>query len=328
MRIPNQNCLQPGYFLALIIYFQSTALFAAVDITLPLPPAGETPSADEIAKQVYFANHFYTFKNFSIERRGRTMTVLINRSSSGKLHVTALERHLNNNYEISPDQAIRSRDLAIFHSGKLRGTGMLITEYTDEEKNKDYMVWLPALRKIRRFSQPQHDDAWGGSAFTFGDVTLRKPEDETHELIGKKKLRTCLGTIEELEGKHYRYAGELPTRSCRHIDKQVYGLKSTTKFKNWWYDYRISYVDTSSYADYRTLYFKDGEIIKVIDRDWGLVNKEEGGDPRALFWKYWYGLDLRTGQESWAVIPQKVVEHSKIRRNSFWTEKTLRKIKR
>lgn len=256
------------------------------------------------------------------------MTVLINRSSSGKLHVTALERHLNNNYEISPDQAIRSRDLAIFHSGKLRGTGMLITEYTDEEKNKDYMVWLPALRKIRRFSQPQHDDAWGGSAFTFGDVTLRKPEDETHELIGKKKLRTCLGTIEELEGKHYRYAGELPTRSCRHIDKQVYGLKSTTKFKNWWYDYRISYVDTSSFADYRTLYFKDGEIIKVIDRDWGLVNKEEGGDPRALFWKYWYGLDLRTGQESWAVIPQKVVEHSKIRRNSFWTEKTLRKIKR
>lgn len=314
--------------LTLIVCLISSTGSAAVDKTLPLPPKGETPSAEEIARQVYFANHFYAFKNFSIEKRGRTMTVLINRSSNGQDRATALERHLNNNYEITPDQPIQSRDLAIFHSGKLRGTGMLVTEYADEDKNKDYMIWLPALRKIRRFSQPQHDDAWGGSVFSFGDVTLRKPEDETHELIGKKTLHTCLGAIEELEGKHYRNAGELPSRSCRHINKEVYGLKSTTKFASWWYDYRVSYIDTTSFADYRTLYFKDGELIKVIDRDWGLVSEEKGGDPRMLFWKYWYGLDLRTGQQSWAVIPQKVVEYNKSRSNNFWTEKTLRKIKR
>jgi hypothetical protein len=317
-----------GHFSLLWISLITITAHGEVDSTLPLPPDLEPPSAEEIAKQVYYANHFYAFKNFSIERRGRTMTVLINRSSSGKISATALERHLNNNYQLTPDEAIQSRDLAIFHSGKLRGTGMLVTEYKDRQKNKDYMIWLPALRKIRRFAQPQHDDAWGGSVFTFGDVTLRKPEDETHELIGAKKLRTCLGTIDELEGKHYRYAGELPERSCRHIDKEVYGLKSTTKFDYWWYDYRISYVDTNSYADYRTLYFKDDELIKVIDRDWGMVDSDEESDPRSLFWKYWYGLDLRTGQESWAVIPQKVVSFNKKRRNSFWTEKTLRKIKR
>ena len=315
-------------YLALLCCLMPFGIHASVDRNLALPQSDETPDANEIARQVYFANHFYAFKNFSIERRGRTMSVLINRSASGKVTATSLERHLNNNYDSDPDEAIRSRDLAIFHSGKMRGTGMLITEYTNEEKSKDYMVWLPALRKIRRFAQPQHDDAWGGSSFTFGDVTLRKPEDETHELIGKKRLRTCLGAIKDLEGKHYRYAGELPERSCRHINKEVYGLKSTTKFSYWWYDYRISYVDTTSFADYRTLYFKNGELIKVIDRDWGLVNADQKGDPRALFWKYWYGLDLRTGQESWAIIPQKVVEYNSRRRNSFWTEKTLRKIKR
>jgi len=69
-------------------------------------------------------------------------------------------------------------------------------------------------------------------------------------------------------------------------------------------------------------------LIKVIDRDWGRVNANEEGDPRALFWKYWYGLDIKTGKESWAVIPQKVVDTNSPRRNSFWTEKTLRKIKR
>jgi hypothetical protein len=242
--------------------------------------------------------------------------------------VTAVERHLNNNYSQDKDEPLLSRDLAIFHSGKMRGTGMLVTEYKDEDKSKDYMVWLPSLRRIRRFAQPRQDDAWGGSVFTFGDVTLRKPTDETHELIGKKRLHTCLGTITSLEGKLFRYAGRLPERSCRHLNKDVYGLKSTTKFSGWWYDYRISYVDTKSFADYRTLYYKNGKLIKVIDRDWGLVNTEQEGDPRALFWKYWYGFDLRTGQESWAVVPRKVVEYNSNKRNTYWTEQSLRKIKR
>ncbi len=315
-------------------FFQITTTFACalwavnchagVSKDLPLP-AG-VPDADEIARQVYFANHFFSFDNYSIERRGRRLTVLINRDSKGDKTTTALERHLNNKY--TDEDAVRSRDLAIFHSGKLRGTGMLVTDYNAEDKNQSYMVWLPAVRKIRRFAEPKHDDAWGGSLFTFGDVTLRKPGHESHELLGKKKMRTCLGAIEELEDKNYRYAGKLPKRSCRHLNKEVYGLKSSSKYKNWWYDYRISYVDTSNFADYRTLYYKDGELIKVIDRDWGRVNTDLEGDPRALFWKYWYGLDTRTGKESWAVIPQKVVEFNSQKKNSFWTERTLRKIKR
>lgn len=307
----------------------SPGVDASVDRELELPHQGVTPTADEIARQVYFSNHFFAFKNFSISRRGRTMSALINRTSSGKESVVTIERHLNNNYNPDTDQAIRSRDLAIFHSGNMKGTGMLVTEYTDDEKSKDYLVWMPSQRKIRRVAQPQHDDAWGGSVFSFGDVTLRKPEDETHELIGTKKLHTCLGAIESLEGKHYRYVGKLPERSCRHLNKEVYGLKSTTKFDSWWYDYRISYVDTKSFADYRTVYFKDDQLIKIIDRDWGRVNpNKREGDPRALFWKYWYGLDLRTGQETWAIVPQKAVKYNTDLRNSFWTEKTLRKIKR
>ncbi len=296
---------------------------AGVDRSLPLPK-GE-PDADEVARQVYFANHFYAFDNFSIRRRGRKATVLINRSADGKTTRTAVERHLNNNYHGGP---IKARDLAIFRSGKLNGTGLLVTEYRDPEKSQSYMIWLPALRKIRRFAQPEQDESWGGSVFTFGDVTLRKPEDETHELLGKKKMHTCLGVIKELEDQPYRYVDQLPKRACRHINKTVYGLKSTPKRDNWWYDYRVSYVDVDNFADYRTLYFKDGRLIKIIDRDWGRVDDDRLNDPRALFWKSWYGVDLRNGQESWAVIPQTVIQYNSRRRNSFWTEKTLRRIKR
>ncbi|MES9944402.1 MAG: outer membrane lipoprotein-sorting protein [Candidatus Thiodiazotropha sp.] len=322
----NNLSLNISVFVFLFLGWYSVQTQADVDRNLAYPAADAELDAEDIAKQVYFANHFYAFSNFSIKRRGRTLSVLVNKSENGSPITIAVERHLNNNYD--QDDAIRSRDLAIFHSGNLRGTGMLVTEYKNEKKSKDYMVWLPRLRKIRRFAQPRQEDAWGGSVFTFGDVTLRKPEDETHELLGRKKMRTCLGMMDELEGKLFRYTERVPERSCRQLDREVFGLKSTTKFKNWWYDYRISYVDTNSFADYRTLYYKNNRLIKVIDRDWGLVNTEGEGDPRALFWKYWYGIDLRTGLESLAVIPRKVVEINSNRKNSFWTERTLRKIKR
>ena len=165
--------------------------------------------------------------------------------------------------------------------------------------------------------------------FTFGDVTLRKPEHETHELLGTKKMRSCLGVISTLEGKGFRYVQQLPKRSCRHIGKEVYGLKSTTKFPNWWYDYRVSMVDTKTFGDYRTLYYKNDELIKIIDRDWGVMeNESESSDPRAVFWRYWYGIDLKTDKQSWAVIPERVIEFNRNVSNKFWSERTLRKIKR
>jgi hypothetical protein len=296
--------------------------WAGVSKDLPLPSA--TPSADEIADQVYFVNHFYALKNFSIIQEGNTITVLINRSGGGKPTTITVERRLNNDYD---DGVTQAKDLAIFKSGKLRGTGLLITDFVDDSKSQTNAIWLPALRKIRRFAEPAHDDAWGGTQFTYGDVTLRKPLHETHELLGTETFNDCLGAMELSEGDKNRYMQDLPAGgACDHKGKEVYKLKSTTKFTNWWYDHRISYVDTKNFADYRTEYVKDGTVIKVIDRDWG---KLEGvSEPRALFWKYWYGKDQATGNETWAVIPESVVRYNEDLESSLWTEKTLRRIKR
>ena len=149
----------------------TTAAISAVTKDLKIP-TGEI-TAEQLAEQVYFANHFYSFKNFSIESDGDTMTVMVSRTDDGDTTYTGLERHLNNDYD---DNSIKARDLAIFHSGKNRGMGMLITDFVDDDKSQSYMVWLPQLRKVRRFAQPKHEENWGGSVFTFGDVNLRKPE--------------------------------------------------------------------------------------------------------------------------------------------------------
>ena len=306
--------------LALAAAISHTAV-AGVPKDLPYPSGDLT--AEQIMDQVYFVNHFYAFNNYAITKQGKDITVLVIKGEGKKPTTNTLERYLNNDYG---DGATKAQDLAIFRSGKLKGTGMLITDYEDDNKSQSYMIWLPALRKIRRFAEPAHDDAWGGSDFTFGDVALRKPFHETHELLGKETFDDCLGFIDVPDNQQTRYTKGLPkSGSCDHKGKEVYKIKSTTKFPNWWYDHRITYVDTKTFADFRSEYFKGGEMIKVIDRDWKSLNL---GDPRAQSWGYWYGKDLKTDHETWAVIPQEVVQVDADLDEGLWSESTLRKIKR
>ncbi len=287
-----------------------------------LPYPSGTPSANEIAQQVYFVNHFYPLKNYSIIRKGRRdITILMSRSKGKRPRIITVERHLNNDYD---DGIVQSKDLAIFRSGKLKGTGLLITDYVDDQKSQSYSIWLPSLRKIRRFAEPAHDDAWGGTDFTFGDVALRKPKDEDHALVETKIFGECLNAM-DLKGFKTRYLKTAPEASCTAKDHEVYVLRSTSKFNDWWYDYRISYVDTKSFADYRTVFFKDGQQVKLIDRDWQPLDID---DPRAMSWQYWYGKTFATDHETWAVIPQTVVRYNQDVSAKFWTERTLRKIKR
>ena len=175
--------------LALVAGLGSSSAWAeSVPKNLPYPSG--TPSANEIARQVYYVNHFYSVDNFSIKRIGKKqITVLLSRTEGKKPKTNTVERHLNNTYN---DGVVKGKDIAIFRSGKLRGTGMLITDYVDDAKSQSYSIWLPALRKIRRFAQPAHDDSWGGTDFTFGDVTLRKPHHESHELQGTETFNECL----------------------------------------------------------------------------------------------------------------------------------------
>jgi len=308
------------------IALATTVSFSAVaGVPKDLPYPTGTLNADQIMDQVYFVNHFYGFKNYAITDKDDEITVLVIKGEGKTPTTNTLERYLNNEYP--EGDAIKAEDLAIFRSGKLKGTGMLITDYQDDAKSQSYMIWLPALRKIRRFAQPAHDDAWGGSDFTFGDVTLRKPMHETHELLGKATFDDCLGYIAINDDEQTRYTKDLPkSGSCSHKGKEVYKVKSTTKFENWWYDYRVSYIDAKTFADYRSEYFKNGEQVKVIDRDW--VPLGQGSDPRAVGWGYWYGKTLATGNQTWAVIPAKVNQVNQTYDANWWSESTLRKIKR
>lgn len=282
-------------------------------------PSGSV-SADDVAAQTYFVNHFYSFGNYGISKKGKEITALILRPKDSNPLTLTLERYLNNQPKKS---GVNAQDLAIFRSGKLKGTGMLITDFVDQNKSQSYEIFIPSIRKVRRFAQPARDDSWGGSDFTFGDVTLRKPKHETHELQGTTTMSGCLGVMKNVKRNKYTQNAKIEA-DCSVEGKEVYKLKSTTKDANWWYDHRVSYIDTKSFVDYRTEYFKGGNKIKTIDRSWVSAGLD---DLRANYWGYWYGSTYATGHETMAFIPASVTKvNHKYKRKNLWSTKTLRKM--
>ena len=303
----------------------SATLSAAPGRDQPYPTSA--PTAEELASQVYFVNHFYAVDNYSFERDGKgNVAVLVLRADDRKPKVNVFRRYLNNAYS---EGEIKSRDLALFHSGKLNGMILLVTEYRDEARSQSYQMWLPALRKIRSFREPAHDAVWSSSDFTYGDVYLRKPEHEDHQLLGEETFADCLGAMQfDASTRNKRYFKTLYSEQCAARGKPVYKLKSTSRFDSWWYDYRVSYIDRETFADYRTDYYKDGQHIKRIDRDWAAM-AERGDDmfqdPRAVYWRYWYGKDYRSGHETMINVPAEVIRWNIELDDNLWSEQTLRK---
>ena len=303
---------------ALATSLVSSVAMATVSKDLAYPSG--SVSANDVANQNYFVNHFYSFGNYAITKKGKEITALILRAKGSNPLTLTLERYLNN----KPTKAgVNAQDLAIFRSGKLKGTGMLITDFVDQNKSQSYEIFIPSIRKVRCFAEPARDDAWGGSDFTFGDVTLRKPKHDNHELLGKTKFSGCLGVMKDVKRNKYTQKANI-VADCSTDGKEVYKLKSTANTANWWYDHRISLIDAKTFADYRTEYFKGGKHIKTIDRSWASANLD---DPRASYWGYWYGKTNTTGHETMAFIPSTITKvNHKYKKKNLWSTTTLKKM--
>ncbi|MBL7001043.1 MAG: outer membrane lipoprotein-sorting protein, partial [Gammaproteobacteria bacterium] len=138
------NFSKINFTVAALVALSSSVANAEVTRALALPTG--SPGANEIIDQVYYVNHFYGFDNYGIGDVDDKITVLVNKSAGKDPTTVTLERYLNNNY--ATDGSVNAKDLAIFRSGKLRGTGMLITDYKEAGKSQSYAIWIPALRKI------------------------------------------------------------------------------------------------------------------------------------------------------------------------------------
>jgi len=300
------------------------------------PSLLSSPSAEEIIRQVWFVNHLRAVDRYALRKKGDAIAYLVYRNADNKYRFRTLERFLRNDFP--PDDGIIAQDLTIFHyPTSVRGTGILITDYIDPDRSQDLRIWLPALRKVRRFAEPNHDDSFAGTDWTYGDVSLRKPHHETHQVIRIEKFGQSpggarLNIIDVDLGEKPPFMNYSPEATEEFGNRYCYVVKSSTKKRDYWYDYRVSWVDIDTFADYRTLYYKDEKEIKLIDRNWQPMNGRSGlkdvEDPRALYWVMWYGKNLVTGHETMAVIPPSVGEWNTDIPDSTWSIRNLERSRR
>ena len=300
----------------LVNWTVSQAARVSKDLPYPVSP----PGAREIAEQVYFVNRFFSFANTSLEKHPRGVAEIINWKPGKDPTLLTVERHINNTYVNGP---IRSREFAVFRSGKLKGTAILLRDYEDEARNPEYTIWRPALRRLRTIVENDKEKSWGGTVFTHGEMSLRQPDDEHHRLAGVVRFNRCLSSISMPEAEAPRGLKSKIHPVCDHRDKQVYVLISEPK-DNSWYDYRVSFVDVDSFADYRTEYHKNGEKIKIVDRDWRPVSLD---DKRALLWHHMYGRNLITGFETYIAVPEQSLAVNTDKRPEFWSIESLKSVK-
>ncbi len=298
-----------------------TFLWAGVDRSLPYPEV-ESITAKEVARQVHFVNHQLYLKNQIVKKVKRKSIVIVRRAPGRKPYILQVERYLNNDFD---DGVIKSKDMVIFVSGKMKGTGVLATEYIDDDRSMEMLLWLPALRKVRRIGEPSKNMAYSEADVAFMEESkLRRIGDDVYILMGTKSMTFEQATMQFPKGKRNRLLNDFPQKADA-VQADVYMLKATPK-EDAWYDYRVDYVDRRHFTVYRTNYYQDDEVVKTIERHW--VKVEGVDDPRAYMWTYWYAIDPETHFETVNYIPSHIIKSDQDIKASFWSPRTLQKLKK
>ena len=304
----------------LLFFMLSTFVFANVDRTLPYPSKID---ALEVAAQVYFVNHQFYLDNQILKASKKYSILIVRKSHKKKPRVLRVNRYLNNDYD---DGVIKSKDLVVFTSSQLKGTGVLAQEFVDEKKSLEIMMWLPALRKVRRMAEPSKNMGYSAADVAFlEEAKLRRLDEDKYELMGTRVKSFEYERIKIKPSHLNKYTRQLP-KDNKTISAEVYVLKASPK-ENAWYDYRIDYIDTKHFTNYETKFYVDGKVTKVIQREWKKVKDIK--DKRAYMWTYWYSINPVTKFETVNFIPQKIIKSNvKSVKKSFWSERTLSKIKK
>jgi outer membrane lipoprotein-sorting protein len=122
-----------------------------------------------------------------------------------------------------------------------KGTGFLIWNYTEAGKPDNLWLYLPSLRQSRQVSSRQQDDAFMGSDLTFGDMGLRRIEEDDHKLL---KEEAC-GT------------------------EQCYVVESVSKDKEGVYSKKVLWITKTDFITMKIDYYdRKGELLKTQKMNW------------------------------------------------------------
>ncbi|MBC8209429.1 MAG: outer membrane lipoprotein-sorting protein [Gammaproteobacteria bacterium] len=295
----------------------------ALSQNLALPEAGKASSAMDVAHQVYFVDHFYAFENITMGYKS-TRDMLLLSYSGDTLNEMSSERLITHQPH---NPRLKTQDLVIFKTGKLSGSGILVDDF-QRSQAMQIQMWLPALRKVRRFSEPDQEAVWGGSQLSYGDLYLRRPEHETHQFVSAHTNPACLEDIQHFTTWAAQYPHISFASWCTVDLQSAVFLKSTPIDPSPHYEYRIRMINPETFAEYQVEYFKNGNLVKRLQKNWHAV---PAADKRAQIWNFWTVLVFEQGKlvaQSVALLEDASYQWNQSLPSDLWSEKSLRKIRR
>ncbi|NIA18664.1 MAG: outer membrane lipoprotein-sorting protein [Simkaniaceae bacterium] len=119
----------------------------------------------------------------------------------------------------------------------VRNTSFMSWSYTDENKDDDQWIYLPALKKVKRISSDSKSDYFMGSDFTYDDLGDRHPLEDTHTLLRE----------ETIDGK------------------ETYVVESIPKDEEYMYSRTLTWVVKDSWIGLKKeFYDEDEDLLKIL----------------------------------------------------------------
>jgi hypothetical protein len=153
------------------------------------------------------------------------------------------------------------KDLIVVTSpAQTKGLAILTWTYEDPKRDQDVWLWLPSLKKSRKISASEDDDAFMGSDLTVEEVSTRRLEDETYKLVGEKIF----------SGYKFEYTGEMKFQGT-----PCYVIEATPLKPRWYYAKRNTWITKDNGTEIFEEYFdKNGKLFKTIYRGWTLYDPQ------------------------------------------------------
>jgi len=178
---------------------------------------------------------------------------------------------------------ISYKDLVLItYPTQLKGLAVLTWTYEDPATDQNVWLWIPSLKKVRKISASEDDDAFMGADFTVEEVSTRRFEDENYKLIAEK----------EFKGYKIEQTGEVKFQGA-----PCFVIECTPKKPHWYYAKRVVWVDKKTGGEiFEEYYDKNNNLFKTLFRNWEFYDAKGGR-------KYPYQSaleckDLRTGHRT------------------------------
>ncbi len=241
----------------------SIAALALISFILPARSEQETrrstkldkPTPDMSAADLMKINYVIKYTKFLDDMTINKLSIYYISRSGGKRFRSAKRLRVTLN---RPKDDLDYKDIVVITSPEnVKGLAVLTWSYINPKRQREQWLWLPSLKKVRRTSPADGDDAFLGSDFTTEDVTSRRWEDETYK---KLKDEVFPGCTMKLDNK------------LVNKDVDCYVIECVPKKKNWCYAKRKVYLSKEIGGNiFEEIYDQKGNILRTITRVYKMV---------------------------------------------------------